>query len=380
MIFENEITEVIRTSEGYLAKNKNSGRYLKLGVREAKYLCGLLGSEAMSGETVPELDKEEQEYLKKVYDDFGLTGMNPVAAKRHMSDKILFVFGRNDVYCRLIKLCSHLVSLYGIVIFLLVALSAGIFVNRNNDIYLDSLKTVADRMRPETVLAFYGMFIISGFIHETAHISACYRFTGCIGRTGIKLYFCIPAFFADVNDIYRSDNKMHKIIVSLMGVISNVMLTCVSFIIVPFVSEGAQMYLMIFAVYNISAAIFNLIPFAKYDGYWLIQNISGINNLYDKSIALFMILFTKPVAFMKRKEKNKIRMTVYGFMCYSFSLYLWYVFLRAVFTLTDTAGISSNAGFIIRLSGAVLAAYGGITYTIKYLKKGRVYSEEIITN
>ena len=48
--------------------------------------------------------------------------------------------------------------------------------------------------------------------------------------------------------------------------------------------------------------------------------------------------------------------------------------------LTDTAGISSNAGFIIRLSGAVLAAYGGITYTIKYLKKGRGYSEEIITN
>ncbi|MBR6622378.1 MAG: hypothetical protein IKK91_00530 [Ruminococcus sp.] len=379
MIFENEVTEVIRTSDGYLAKNKDTGRYLKLGVREAKFLCGLLDSDAMDTEAAPELDKEEQDYLKKVYDDFGLTVQKTVAAKRHMSDKILFVFGRNNAYCSLIKLCSHLVSVYGFVILLLTALSAGLCLNRYNETYVDSLKTVADNIGGGTFIAFYGMFIISGFIHETAHVSACYRFTGCICKTGVKFYFCIPAFFADVNDIYRNNNKAHKIVVSLMGVISNIWIICVAIIIAPFVSERVRMYLMIFVVYNMSAVIFNLIPFAKYDGYWLIQNISGINYLYDKSMSLFLVLLTKPTAFRKNNEKYKKRMTVYGFVCYAFSLYLWYVFVRMVFTLTDAANIDQNACYFIRSAATVLAVYGCITYTVKYLKKGRIYSEKITT-
>lgn len=380
MIYENEITEVIRTSEGYLAKNKATGRYLKIGVREAKYLCSLLDSDALDAEEAPELDEEEKEYLKKAYDDFGLTGKEPVETKRHMSDKILFVFGKNSAYCNLIKLCSHLVSRTGVILFIIAAVSAGICVNKYDDIYLDSLKAAADIIRPGSVIIFYGMFVISGFIHETAHISACFRFTGCIGMTGVKLYFCIPAFFADVNDIYRSDNKRHKIIVSLIGIISNIMLACISFAVVPFVSDKMRTYLVIFVAYNISAAIFNLIPFAKYDGYWIIQNISGVNNLYDRSMALFMILFTRPTSFIRSKEKNKIVMTIYGCMCYVFSLYLWYVFVRAVFTLTDTVGVGADTELIIRIWGILLAVYGCVTYTKKYLKKGMVYGEKVITD
>ena len=85
-----------------------------------------------------------------------------------------------------------------------------------------------------------------------------------------------PAFYADVSGINLLTKKSEKIRVLVAGVCCN---NAILFFALPVLltspSETVAALAAILAVVNLSFALFNLIPFIEYDGYYILGELLG---------------------------------------------------------------------------------------------------------
>ncbi len=358
--------EIIRSGESYLVKQLTTGRYVRLGGREAQYLCTLVSPET----TLPipagkPLDEESKIALQNAFEELGLLGGKTPTRRQHLAELTLFSCREGKLYRTLVRLLSHAISLPGAVVLALSMVGALAAVNRSTAAYVAAAASFESHLHLSALLVFYGMFLVGGFFHEAAHLAACRRYTGCYGKFGMKLYFGLPALFADVNDMHRAEKKSQTVVTALAGVLMNLFLAALSLLVLPLLPQGGSGALLAFefAVFNLLAFVLNLIPFAKYDGYWVLRSLVGINGLYDRSLTLALQLL-RPARWKAAPQKGKLAMTLYGLGCYGFSLWLWFVFLRsanAFFSLTVPE---------LRPLAVVLAAAGCVSFTAKYWKRG----------
>lgn len=360
----------------FLIKNLSAGKYIKLGTREAHYLCEVINEKRIKfvvDEAELMLTEEEKEYLLTKFKQHGLLGESQQKQKKEMSDVAVFSTKGNKLYNKIIEVMSNMISLKGA---FLVAISCILMIyaiNVKNALYVDILMNI-DSIKGVQLILYLGiMYFVSGFFHESAHLAACYKYTKKHGIFGIKFYFGLPTFYVDVSDIYRLDGRKGAVVTALLGVITNFELFLVSLILIPVFAfnDICIKILLIFSGYNILLCIFNLIPFAKFDGYWIIRYFSGINNLYDLGVTYFMGFFTCSHKFRRDLTKKKLLITLYGCGCYLFAMYLWHVFFNVVLNLLSLSGLNGYVISIFKFLICVIVVYGVINYNIKYIKEAK---------
>jgi uncharacterized membrane protein len=116
-----------------------------------------------------------------------------------------------------------------------------------------------------------------------------------------------------------------------------------------------------------------LIPFAKYDGYWILKSITGIDNLYDKSISLvyMLILNIKLYKILKIGILRKSMMTLYGTVIYAFHWILWIYSIYTISELFQWNSAYLEYGVILLLS--VVGITNCVSYTRKYFRSYKNY-------
>ena len=72
---------------------------------------------------------------------------------------------------------------------------------------------------------------------------------------------------------------------------------------------------MIFAILNLIGGLLNIIPFVKFDGYWLLTTILGIYNLDSKALKEVKNVF-------KREQKVDNGLLFFGIASIIFKAYL----------------------------------------------------------
>jgi putative peptide zinc metalloprotease protein len=114
------------------------------------------------------------------------------------------------------------------------------------------------------------------FFHELGHLAACHRFGGEHGGIGIGLYWCVPAFYAEVHGAWTLPRRQRAAVDA-----SGVYFQCV------YVSVLAVIYLASPHPALLSAIVWSqflmlhtLNPVLKFDGYWLLSDLAGIHNLH----------------------------------------------------------------------------------------------------
>ena len=171
----------------------------------------------------------------------------------------------------------------------------------------NSLITILDE------LSFYQWLIyiiFSGIIlfsHEFGHIISCFKHGATFGDIGFGFYLFTPVMFADVSDIWRlKSNK--RIIVNLSGLYVELILGSI-FSILFLITTNSQ-FLIISAI--VSLSIFtNLNPFLRYDGYWILSDITNVPNLRAESNKRIMLLF-KNISIYKKYNLKDFLLVLYG--------------------------------------------------------------------
>jgi putative peptide zinc metalloprotease protein len=158
------------------------------------------------------------------------------------------------------------------ILFLLAAIT-GIYLREI------SFTALTGFITPERILGYFVFSIFSRLVHEFGHASACEKFGIKAGNIGFGFYLFMPVFYADVSDAWMLTPRK-RIIINAAGMYFQLLLSCV--MVTIFFITGNQ-WLLYASLINILGFLPNINPFVRYDGYWIITDWLGINNLMAKS-------------------------------------------------------------------------------------------------
>jgi putative peptide zinc metalloprotease protein len=115
-------------------------------------------------------------------------------------------------------------------------------------------------------------------VHELGHLAACSRFGGRHGGVGLGLYWCFPTLYAEVHGAWMLP-RLQRAAVDIAGVYFQ----CV------YVFALGLCYLATDAAAVLSAIAWShlmmlhtLNPVLKFDGYWLLADLTGSYNLHQR--------------------------------------------------------------------------------------------------
>jgi len=349
--------------DNIIVNNKKNNKFIRLGTREAAYLIELLdqSDEEITNNGEP-LTEEQKDILRQNYEKWGFFGSVEEKKKFDPSNIVLFSFKTEGPIKKVLNVTKHLISPIGLILLVLSFVYVGYAFMYKGNALLYGIEHLD--LSVSSFLAVYFVNFFMSVTHELSHASACYKYSGSCGKIGIKLFYLIPAYFCDVSSIYLVSGRKKKVITAASGVISNHIVGAFALFLYVFLYDmgiHANM-LILFYLFNLTTILMNLIPFAKFDGYWIIKSLSGIDNLYDKSISAFL----RVISFRRNKNTAaKPMMMFYGFFLFVFHWGLWiYGTVMMYYTFTKH-NVPFAATIITALS--VIGLLNCVKFTKKYL-------------
>lgn len=128
------------------------------------------------------------------------------------------------------------------------------------------------------VLVFV-LLCLSMLVHEVGHISACANSRVKHGGIGFGFYYIFPVMYAEITNIWLA-NKQQRIIANLGGIFSQLWYSSLLYIIYYLTHIPAFLFAFSFIYFS---SILQLNPFVRFDGYWLLSDLTGTPNLLGKS-------------------------------------------------------------------------------------------------
>jgi len=126
-------------------------------------------------------------------------------------------------------------------------------------------------------LLFFGLVTL---FHEFGHAAACRKFGAKHGDIGFGFYLLSSVMYADVSDVWKL-KKSERIIVNLGGIYLQLLIaTCIS--IYYLFTNNNHLIIPAYVIGGLSV-VYNLNPFFRTDGYWILSDILGIANLRSNS-------------------------------------------------------------------------------------------------
>lgn len=128
----------------------------------------------------------------------------------------------------------------------------------------------------------------SKVLHEFGHALSAYR-QGChVPTMGIAFLVMWPVLYTDVNESWKLHSRQQRLQVAGAGILTELGLAALATFAWSFLDEGplkAAAFLLATSTWLITLAI-NASPFMRFDGYFLLSDWLGIDNLHARAFAM----------------------------------------------------------------------------------------------
>lgn len=128
----------------------------------------------------------------------------------------------------------------------------------------------------------------SMLIHELGHIAACRQFGIKHGVIGFGFYFIFPVVYADITHVWNA-TRLQRIVANSGGIYAELIYSSV---LLLFYSLTKDVSLLVASFTIFIKTITELNPFIRYDGYWLLSDITNTPNLMSKANKALIKLFS----------------------------------------------------------------------------------------
>lgn len=202
-------------------------------------------------------------------------------------------------------------ELFPYVFIVLLVLNAFIFFGNTNTIFSNTQNCEILQI----IIVYFLLFIIL-LIHELGHIAASASENLSPKSIGFGFYFFMPMMFVNLTDAWVL-SKSARVKINLAGITMQMVINMVLYICLLFVPNifiiGIINKLMLV---NTIIILLNLIPFFKFDGYWILSDLSRIPNLLIESNKRVMSYFVKrspfkPINELSISQTQNIFLTIY---------------------------------------------------------------------
>ena len=125
-------------------------------------------------------------------------------------------------------------------------------------------------------------WLVLKIIHEIAHAATCRRYGGDVPSAGLAMILLMPIAFVNVTSSWRFASRWKRLHVTLAGVAAELAVGGIAMIAwtccesLPIKQAAADIVLLA----TVSSLLFNLNPLLRFDGYFAVADLSGIDNLY----------------------------------------------------------------------------------------------------
>jgi putative peptide zinc metalloprotease protein len=137
-----------------------------------------------------------------------------------------------------------------------------------------------------TLLA--GLIYFKMLIHELGHIGACAKYRLKHGGIGFGFYVLLPVLYADISNIWMAD-KERRIIANMGGIFAEMLYAALLVIVFLIIGD----YTFLIAAFTISSfVLWEFNPFVRFDGYWILSDLTSMPNLMYKSKLVLQSAFS----------------------------------------------------------------------------------------
>ena len=125
-------------------------------------------------------------------------------------------------------------------------------------------------------------WVVLKIIHEIAHGATCRRYGGDVPSAGLAMILLMPIAFVNVTSSWRFASRWQRLHVTLAGVAAELAVGGFALIAwtwcesLPIKQAAADIVLLA----TVSSLLFNLNPLLRFDGYFAVADVTGIDNLY----------------------------------------------------------------------------------------------------
>ncbi|HBM16938.1 MAG TPA: hypothetical protein DD381_11415 [Lentisphaeria bacterium] len=187
------------------------------------------------------------------------------------------------------------------------------------------------------------IFVIAAvkILHELAHCYAAKYLGSRVRCVGIGIIFLMPRLYTDITDSWRITNPKKRAVIDSAGILVELMIGGIAAYIWAKIPPGLLNSL---AYYLCTVSIINTLfingnPFIRFDGYYLLSDLVGVENLMKKTVdawdKIFEFLFLG-IKFSRKKLKaiagNKYALIIiYGLFTFVYRIFLYTGFVLIVY-------------------------------------------------
>ncbi|MCP3966866.1 MAG: HlyD family efflux transporter periplasmic adaptor subunit [Lentisphaerae bacterium] len=194
-------------------------------------------------------------------------------------------------------------------------------------------------------LARYSIAVVLiKFVHEFAHAYTARIFGVRVRRMGLAFIVFIPRLYTDLTDSWRLASRKKRFLIIISEIIIGGGAALVWANTPPGVTQTVAYY--IFAVSIINTVLINGNPFIRYDGYYMLMDLTGIDNLQQRGIERVKNLWRKYLFGIKLPLSDNSSgwklwfVVLFGICAFIYKFFLYTSIIMIVyFKFTKTLGI-----------------------------------------
>jgi putative peptide zinc metalloprotease protein len=172
---------------------------------------------------------------------------------------------------------------------MLLWLSALTLITVQFDVFQSKLPSFHQFFTAENWIFFGTTLALTKVIHEFGHGLTCKRFGGECHEMGVMVLVLTPCLYCNVSDSWMLPNKWHRAAIGAGGMYIELCIASICTWIWWFSASGTmlnQLCLSTMFVCSVSTVIFNANPLLRYDGYYILSDITEIPNLRQKATTI----------------------------------------------------------------------------------------------
>ncbi|PXW89760.1 putative peptide zinc metalloprotease protein [Nitrosomonas sp. Nm84] len=125
-------------------------------------------------------------------------------------------------------------------------------------------------------------------IHELGHMYTAKHYGCRVPSMGLAFMVMVPMIYSDMSDTWRLYSKKQRIHVAAAGILNELLMAGICLFIWAFLPEGIlrSVCFVIATTSLISSLLINITPFMRFDGYYILSDWWGIDNLQQRSFLL----------------------------------------------------------------------------------------------
>lgn len=188
-----------------------------------------------------------------------------------------------------------------------------------------------------SLLLAYVVMLLVITAHEFAHGLTCKYYGGGVREMGFMLIYFQPAFYCNVSDAWLFPKKSHRLWVTFAGAFFEIFIWAIATIVWRITDPYTVLNYMALVVMATSGirTLFNLNPLVKLDGYYLLGDLVGVQNLRHRAFAYLGNGIRRVIGLQRIQSgtatpREKRVFLIYGILAASYSIWLFVLVATAL--------------------------------------------------